>query len=252
MWKIREKMMLTENEMKVIEKQVKWRDRMRIKDRKFNKLNLPQGLILKRLGILSIQNLHRLAMLTRMNKLLRTQRPIEEFNIIYKYLNSRFDQEDGIAHRNIRSGVNFPHFRYGIEHENYVIKKLENCVPKTWFDQYHMISRELRHIILNKEFPKIMKNEMYMRCQHKENDNETCNNCGETTSSSRPSRARSFLQDLNESEGKIESSSLELELESDGTYTEISWDELGSEIFTINSSLPTDLVQLIASLSQLE
>ena len=250
---------LNDQEMQVVKNQILWRDRKRVSDGNshFNKLNLPQGLLLKRLNMLNIQNLHKLAMLNRMHKLLRTQRPVEEFNIIHKYLNSRFLEGVGPAYREIRPGANFPYFKYNIEHENYVIAKLETCVPKIWFDEYHTISRDLRKMLIQKGFVKHIKRDLHARCQHKILDTEECALCRTIPNNSNINRARRMIIDLAESERTLEQtldSSItdSLEFHTDGIYTEVSWDELGTEIFSTASYIPRHLVTLISNLSELE
>ena len=66
-----------------------------------------------------------------------------------------------------------------------------------------------------------------------------------------------MIIDLAESERTLEQtldSSItdSLEFHTDGIYTEVSWDELGTEIFSTASYIPRHLVTLISNLSELE
>ena len=77
--------------------------------------------------------------------------------------------------------------------------------------------------------------------------------CNEIPVNTVVTRARRMILDLVESENSLETrENCSLNLTEDNIYTEVTWDELGSEIFTPNSHIPEHLRTLISNLSALE
>ena len=107
--------------------------------------------------------------------------------------------------------------------------------------------------LINQEFTKLIKRDLYEKCQHKEDDTDICKMCHEIPINTVVSRSRRMILDLIESENSLgQSESDTIILDEDNIRTEITWDELGTEIFTVNSHIPNHLRTLIMNLSALE
>ena len=149
--------------------------------------------------------------------------------MVFRYFEARLENIQRY-NRSRRNNTTYPYFRLNIEGDTHDLDKLESCVPRIWFNEYHKLPRGIRECLMGPEFKKIIKKHMYEKCQHAENKNITCDICGENrlteTIESR------FLEDISELESSEDEETRITETTHDGTTFEITWDEIGSEIFS--------------------
>ena len=80
---------LTREMLRSIKEAVEERDRIRRTSPHFKHLNFSQALLLKRMNMIHIKNLHKLTMMRKFSSLIRSQRSHEEFNMVFQYFEAR-------------------------------------------------------------------------------------------------------------------------------------------------------------------
>ena len=149
-----------------------------------------------------------------------------------------------------RVEVSYPYFRLDIEGGEYDLDKLNHCVPRIWFDEYHCIPRDVREGLISPDFKREINKYYYAKCQHGDKRDAICDMCGENRASD--SIERTFLSDLSTHEDNVVTvDDYTMEMEQDGTVLEITWDEIGSEIFSRTFQPSLQLKLIMEGLKQL-
>ena len=164
-------------------------------------LTLPQWLILERHGMRSVQNVHRENWVIRMTRLLRTGRPIAEYQDLLNYLTETAKQ----SRRNIRRTSDYPYFRT-IQNRDRTNDKamLYNTTPTIWLREFSKLTQELRYIIMTDRMAIQTVREYYkQRCQHEESDNVRCERCGKNQSDYRLTRIKKELINIKEIQEQV-------------------------------------------------
>ena len=90
---------------------------------------------------------------------------------------------------------------------------------------------------------------MYDKCQHAENKNVICDMCGANRIGD--TIERRFIADMEEFESGNEETHTLTEMTQDGTILEITWDEIGSEIFSRTFQPSPELRMIMDGLKEL-
>ena len=240
---------LTENMMNSIKSAIQERDNIRRDSPQFKRINFSQALLMKRMNMLNIKNLHKLTMIRKFSNLMRSQRSHEEFNMVFKYFEARLINIRNYS-RPRRGEISYPYFRLDIEGNEYDLDKLKSCVPRIWFDEYHMIDRNLRENLLAPEFKHEIKKFYYNKCQHSEKRDTRCELCGGDRSTN--SIEATFIDEIStHQDNVITEDDHTAIMEADGTILEVTWDELGSEIFSRTFQPSLELRMIMDGLKEL-
>ena len=111
-----------------------------------------------------------------------------------------------------------------------------------------MLPRELRENLMSPDFQKQAKKHYYEKCQHAEDKNKICLICGARRNGE--TIAQQFINDLSRHE-KEDSEETILETTEDGISLEVTWDELGSEIFSRTYQPSLELKMIMEGLKEL-
>ena len=131
---------------------------------------LSQAEVYKRSHMISFLNAHRMAQMCRLNKILLTMQPKWEVIEVLKCLS-----KNSIKNwRGDRNGIKFIN-------SNQLNPEYAKVAPGIWLDEFNALPKNLRNLIGTKKFETEIKNFYKFRCQHQENTNKRCENCGEST-----------------------------------------------------------------------
>ena len=142
----------------------------------FNKITVPQWLLLRRHNLMSIENLHRYSWTSRMTKLLKTGRPKKEYDELCKYM---IDNLRNVTRR-VRETANYPYFKIILNEDENIAdnQMILETAPSIWIQEFLKLDSEVRLQIMTSRFASRFVKEFYnKRCQHREENNTRCDNC---------------------------------------------------------------------------
>ena len=146
---------------------------------RYNIIKIPQWIIMRRNVTYSIENMHRMNWLTRMAKLIKTGRPVMEFNELMEHMTDNFKN----ARRSIRTNMNFPFFDEIKRNEKFKDQDLlRRTTPAIWIKEFRNLTQEMKRAIMGDKMAIEIARRFYKeRCQHQEKYNEQCAGCGKST-----------------------------------------------------------------------
>ena len=181
----------------LINRSFRFRDEMQNNDYiYFKQLILPQWLIMQRHNLMSIENNHRCIKMTRFTKLLKTGRPVAEFEELMKYLTDNLNS----IRRNIRPGANYPYFRRILGNEFAKdVDLLLTTAPAIWIEEFLTLEQQIKFkMMTDPHATNFMKTLYKTRCQHEEDNNYYCSNCGRSNSCYRKSIIKHKITEIND------------------------------------------------------
>ena len=134
--------------------------------------------------------------MTRLAKLLKTGRPVSEFQELLEYMTDNL----GSIRRNIRPGANYPYFRRILGNEFAKdVNLLLTTAPSIWIEEFLTLEQKVKFkLMTDPHATNFIKTFYKIRCQHEESNNYYCHNCGRSNSCYRKSIIKHRITELND------------------------------------------------------
>ena len=165
---------LQETEIEMVKKAIFERDEIRKDHPHYNKIRLPQWMILNKIGLPSIENNVRKNQMMTFGRIITKARPIHEFNEVIEFATDRFIRGDG------RAVANYPYFKSTLRRDKKANKKLlKRSTPEIWFYEFNRHSNAMKKAIKEPGYVNRIKKFYENRCHHTENTTKKCFNCNQ-------------------------------------------------------------------------